>query len=190
MSLLFIFRNFNALSNKPVTSQRRDLTRNSCYLSHGNNQDLSYDQYFGSHATASQHRSFPLSSVISRHSLIFYYYNQSIYQMDPGESAKNGSPPYPYKSPYPFLPTSDKTMSKWIKLGLPLFVVAAIAGIVVGAVVGTRKNENRSISGTTGSSGVPGSASSAVSAKLAIGRFATATDSEFMVPLYPSTVSP
>ena len=84
-----------------------------------------------------------------------------------------------------------KPISKWIKWGLPLFIVAAIAGIVVGVIVG-RKNTNRSssASGATGSNGVPGSASSVVSAKLSMGRFATATDSEFMVPVYPSTVSP
>jgi len=88
--------------------------------------------------------------------------------------------------------SGKKPISKWIKLGIPLFIVAAIVGIVVGAVVGTRKNTNRS-SSASGGSGVPGSASSAaasaVSAKLAIGRFATATDSEFMVPLYPSTTN-
>jgi hypothetical protein len=70
-------------------------------------------------------------------------------------------------------------------------VLFAIVGIVVGIVVSrNRKNANRNSNGTTGGSGVPGSASSAVSAKLALGRFATATDSEFMVPLYPSTVRP
>jgi hypothetical protein len=95
--------------------------------------------------------------------------------------------------PYPYDQSSapgKKPISKWIKLGIPLFIVAAIAGIVVGAVVGTRKNTNSSSSGGSGSSGLPFAASSAVSVKLAVGRFATATDSEFMVPLYPSTVSP
>ena len=84
-----------------------------------------------------------------------------------------------------------KSRFNWKIVGITLLIVALIIiGIVVGVVVGNRKNTNRNSSGATGSSGVPGSASSAVSAKLAIGRFATATDSEFMVPLYPSTVSP
>ena len=121
---------------------------------------------------------------LSRLSLTFYYCNQSIYQMDRGSSEFLS--PYPYQSSAP----GKKPTSKWIKLGIPLFIVAAVVGIVVGAIVGTRKNTNGSNNGATGSSGVPGSASSAVSAKLAIGRFATATDSEFMVPVYPSTVSP
>ena len=82
-----------------------------------------------------------------------------------------------------------KSISKWILFGIPALIIVVIAGIV-GGVLGSRKNTNRSSSGAKESSGVPGSASSAVSAKLAIGRFATATDSEFMVPLYPSTVSP
>jgi hypothetical protein len=107
--------------------------------------------------------------------------------MDRGGSSADLLSPYPYQhqSSVP----GKKPISKWIKLGIPLFIVAAIVGIVVGAVVGTRKNSNRSSSGATGSSGVPGSASSAVSGQLAIGRFATATDSEYLVPLYPSTVS-
>jgi hypothetical protein len=86
-------------------------------------------------------------------------------------------------------PRTRKSVRKWIKLGIPLLVLV-IVGLVVGVVVGTRKSTNRSSSGaaSAGSSGNATSASSAVSAKLAIGRFATATDSEFMVPLYPSTV--
>jgi hypothetical protein len=94
----------------------------------------------------------------------------------------------PYRQSSGRTPGRKQPISKWIKLGIPLLIVAAIVAIVVGVVVGARKNTNSS--GAPGSNGVPGSASSAVSAKLAIGRFATATDSEFLVPLYPSTVSP
>ena len=83
---------------------------------------------------------------------------------------------------------SKKPINKWILFGVPVLIIVIIAGIV-GGVVGSRKNTNRS-SGAKGNNGDPASVSSAVSAKLAIGRFATATDSEFMVPLYPSTVSP
>ena len=93
--------------------------------------------------------------------------------------------PYPYqhKSPAPV----KKPTSKWIKVGIPVFVIV-IGAIVVGVVL-SQRHTNKNSSGAAESSGVPGSASSAVSVKLAIGRFATATDSEFMVPLYPSTVS-
>lgn len=110
--------------------------------------------------------------------------------MDRGGSSADLLSPYPYQ--HQSSAPGKKPISKWIKVGVPLFIAAAIAGIVVGVVVGTRRNTNSSSSsnsGASGSSGLP-FASSAVSAKLAVGRFATATDSEFMVPLYPSTVSP
>lgn len=169
-----------------------------------------------SHATVLSHgtsQRSPFESIIShpifkfklsRHSLTLYY-NQSIYQMDTphrGGSSADLLDNSPYGSGAPYYHQSSghiqspapgkKPISKWIKLGIPLLVVVAIVGIVVGVVVGTRKNSNRSStsSGAPGSNGGPGSASSAVSAKLSVGRFATATDSEFMVPLYPSTVSP
>lgn len=98
-------------------------------------------------------------------------------------------------NPYTFnrSPPAKKPVSKWIKLGIPLAILLAIVGLIVGVVIGTRKKTNRSSSsGAAGSAGSTGNsaASSAVSVKLAIGRFATATNSEFLVPLYPSTVSP
>jgi len=58
---------------------------------------------------------------------------------------------------------------------------------VVGGVVGSR-NKSKSASATS-STGGDAAASSAASIKLDVGRFATATDSEFMVPIYPSTTN-
>ena len=88
-------------------------------------------------------------------------------------------------------PSKKPKKANWKILGIALFVVLVIIALVLALVLGLRKKSNGGSSGATpGSSGVPGSASSAVSAKLALGRFATATDSEFMVPLYPSTVGP
>lgn len=85
-------------------------------------------------------------------------------------------------------PVRKKRTSNWIKFGIPVLVIVIIAA-VVGGVVGSRKSSTRSSSSSGGSSGdSSAAASSAVSAKLAIGEFPTATNSEFMVPLYPSTV--
>lgn len=89
-------------------------------------------------------------------------------------------------------PTPKRRTSNWIKFGVPVLVIVIIAA-VVGGVVGSRKS-NKNSSSTSGSdnanTGDPvAAASSAASVKLALGRFATATNSEFMVPIYPSTVS-
>lgn len=105
-----------------------------------------------------------------------------------------------YNSPYAahynqstgYLPPQQpkKALSKWIKFGIPLAILV-IAGAVVGGVVGSRKSSNDSKSSTSGgtSSSDPSvAASAAISAKTAVGRFATATDSFYQVPLYPSTV--
>ena len=88
-----------------------------------------------------------------------------------------------------------KPLSKWIKIGVPVLIAVIIAA-VVGGVVGSRNSNskdastsNSSSSSSSGSAGDTAAASSAISAKSAVGRFATATDSEFMVPIYPSTVS-
>lgn len=82
-----------------------------------------------------------------------------------------------------------KAVSNWLKFGLPI-AVAVILAAVLGGVLGSRaaKNKNSSTS-SSGSSSDPAAASSAVSAKNAVGIFPTATDSEFEVPIYPSTVS-
>jgi len=82
---------------------------------------------------------------------------------------------------------TKKRTSNWIKFGIPALIIIIIAA-VVGGVLGSRKSKESS-SSASGSTGSDAAASSAVSAKLAAGRFAVATDSQFMVPVYPSTVS-
>lgn len=98
----------------------------------------------------------------------------------------SGDPYYNSSSGYitPANPKKSLSKSKWIMFGVPVGVLV-IAGAVVGAVLATRHHGHNSSSKNSGS---PSAASSAVSAKNAVGIFATATDSEFMVPLYPSTV--
>ena len=83
------------------------------------------------------------------------------------------------------LPAKKRT-SNWIKIGVPVLILVII-GAVVGGVVGSR-SKSKSTSAAS-SLGGDAAASSAASIKLDIGRFATATNSEFMMPIYPSTVS-
>ncbi|KAJ7102093.1 heparinase II/III family protein [Mycena belliarum] len=69
-----------------------------------------------------------------------------------------------------------KQTSNWIKIGIPVLVLL-IAGGVVGAILATRKK------------GTSSSASVASGGKTEAGRFATATNSEYMIPIYPSTTN-
>ncbi|KAK7064360.1 Thiolase, N-terminal domain-containing protein [Favolaschia claudopus] len=77
-----------------------------------------------------------------------------------------------------------KRTSNWIKFGIPILLLV-IAGGVVGAILATRKKSSDSSSSS--SSGSSGDSNSDSSDKIGSGRFATATNSEFMMPIYPST---
>jgi hypothetical protein len=99
------------------------------------------------------------------------------------------SNPYGSGDPYynqssGFLPPQKpkQGVSPWIKFGIPVAVLVII-GVVVGAVVGTRKSSDNASSADASAA-----ASSAVEQKTSIGRFAVSTDSEWMLPVYPSTV--
>ncbi|KAJ6574948.1 heparinase II/III family protein [Mycena capillaripes] len=80
----------------------------------------------------------------------------------------------------PQRPTKKRT-SNWIKIGIPVLILL-IAGGVVGAILATRKKSSSSASSSSAAGGSSGSTS-----KIGSGRFATATNSEFMMPIYPST---
>ncbi|KAK0208173.1 chondroitin AC/alginate lyase [Desarmillaria ectypa] len=110
----------------------------------------------------------------------------------------NGNHPYGAGDPYynestgfitPMSAAKNKT-SNWIKFGIPV-VVLIIVGAVVGGVVGSRssKKDDPSSSSSTDAAAQASAASAAVTAKNDIGIYATATNSEFMVPLYPSTTN-
>ena len=86
-----------------------------------------------------------------------------------------------YITPQP--PVKKSGVSNWIKIGVPVLIVV-IVGAVLGGVLGSRK-----ANASSSSSGAQADASSAVSLKNEIGRYATATNSLYLVPLYPSTVS-
>lgn len=82
-------------------------------------------------------------------------------------------------------PVSKKRTSNWIKIGIPVLIVV-IAAAVVGGILGARHASNTKSSG--GSQDPASAASSAASLKSAVGRYATATESKYMIPVYPSTV--
>ncbi|PBK74963.1 hypothetical protein ARMSODRAFT_906138 [Armillaria solidipes] len=89
-----------------------------------------------------------------------------------------------------------KGISNWIKFGVPVAILV-IVGAVLGGVLGSRaanKNNNNggsggSSSGASSGGNAPADPSAAASAEQAIGIYATATNSYYMVPLYPSTTN-
>ncbi|KAJ7043594.1 chondroitin AC/alginate lyase [Mycena alexandri] len=98
----------------------------------------------------------------------------------------NDNPAYTQSTGYitPARPQKQGT-SKWIKIGIPVAVLV-IAGAVVGGIVGSRKHSS---SAATSSAAQSAAASSQASAKLAEGVFATATNSLYQIPVYPSTTN-
>ncbi len=88
-------------------------------------------------------------------------------------------------------------ISNWIEFGVPVAILI-IVGAVLGSVLGSRaanKNNNNggsggSSSGASSGGNAPADPSAAASTEQAIGIYATATNSYYMIPLYPSTVSP
>ncbi|KAI9513057.1 chondroitin AC/alginate lyase [Russula earlei] len=100
--------------------------------------------------------------------------------------------PYYHSSTGYIAPANNakKYSSPWIKFGVPVGILV-VAGAILAAVLATRHNHSASASASSGSSssGSPAAASSAIGAKNAVGIFPTATDSEFMVPIYPSTTN-
>ena len=106
----------------------------------------------------------------------------------------SGDPYYNESSGYITPMPLKKRTSNWIKFGIPVAICVIVAA-VVGGVVGSRHHDsNSSVSGAAagsgGSSGDQASAaSSAASVKNAIGLFPTGTNSLYLLPLYPSTVS-
>ncbi|KAJ7062689.1 heparinase II/III family protein [Mycena amicta] len=86
---------------------------------------------------------------------------------------------------YNMAPQRKKRTSKWVKFGIPLLVLLIAGGVVAGVLVS--RHHTSSSSASSSPSGSAASASAAVSAKNALGKFATATDSYYMMPIYVST---
>lgn len=104
----------------------------------------------------------------------------------------SGDPYYNESSGYITPMPMKKRTSNWIKIGVPVLVVV-IVGAVLGGVLGSRAgSSSKSSSSSSGNDNVSPSgeaaASSAAAVKNAIGVFPSATDSLYLLPLYPSTV--
>ncbi|KAF9462099.1 heparinase II/III family protein [Collybia nuda] len=84
-------------------------------------------------------------------------------------------------------PTKKRT-SNWIKVGVPVLILV-IVGAVVGGVLGSRSTKSKSDGSASSNAGSEAAASSAASVKLEVGRFASATNSAYMMPVYPSTTN-
>jgi hypothetical protein len=106
----------------------------------------------------------------------------------------SGAPFYNQSQGYitPMAQPTKRGMSPWLKFGVPAALV--IAAAVIAGVVATRHHGSASTSSSSSSSTAPpadpsAAASSAVENKAHIGVFPTSTNSLYMMPVYPSTVS-
>ncbi|CAL1695085.1 unnamed protein product [Somion occarium] len=86
----------------------------------------------------------------------------------------SGDPYYNESSGYITPMPMKKRTSNWVKFGIPVAIVVIVAA-VLGGVLGSRASKN--------------TASSAASVKNSIGVFPTATDSLYLLPIYPSTTN-
>ncbi|PCH33933.1 hypothetical protein WOLCODRAFT_135402 [Wolfiporia cocos MD-104 SS10] len=106
----------------------------------------------------------------------------------------SGDPYYNESSGFvaPHQSKPKRGMSNWIKIGVPVLIAIIIAA-VLGGVLGSRAHHNSSASSNAvanqASPTGAAAASSAASVKEAIGLFATATNSLYMLPIYPSTTN-
>ncbi|KAL7285465.1 hypothetical protein ACG7TL_000562 [Trametes sanguinea] len=86
-----------------------------------------------------------------------------------------------------------KTRSrKWLWIGVPV-AIAVILAAVLGGVLGSRAhkhhNDNASADASTSSPTGEAAASQAASIKEAVGLYPTGTNSQYLLPLYPSTTN-
>ena len=87
------------------------------------------------------------------------------------------------------------TRRKWLYIAIPVAAAAVILAAVLGGVLGSRDHNKSSSSSTSAdaSSSKPSgeaAASQAASIKEQVGLFPTGTDSQYLLPIYPATVSP
>jgi len=103
-----------------------------------------------------------------------------------------GDPYYNQSSGYIAPPNNEKprgkSTSKWVKFGIPVAILVII-GVVVGVVVGVKESKKTSSSSPAAQSAAAAAASSssvnAALEELATGKFAAATNSLYMVPIFP-----
>jgi len=115
--------------------------------------------------------------------------------LNQSQQGLNANHPYAAGDPYyaestgfitPQQAVKKRGMSNWIKFGVPFLIVVVVAA-VLGGVLGSRKSNNDVATSPSGSSGSVTHGSGAA-LNLADSRFATATNSKYLEPLYPSTV--
>lgn len=100
----------------------------------------------------------------------------------------SGDPYYNESSGFITPATPKKGTSNWIKFGIPVAVIVII-GAVVGGVLGSRSSHGSSGGGGGGGKAAGKAESSAASVKNELGRYATATNSDYLMPVYPSTTN-
>ncbi|TFY81844.1 hypothetical protein EWM64_g2166 [Hericium alpestre] len=120
-------------------------------------------------------------------------YNSINNQNQPGNASPYGSgdPYYNASSGYITPQNPPKSSKRWIWIGIPV-AIAVIVAAVVGGVVGSRHHSSSSSSASSSGGSAKGSeasASAAASVKNAIGVFPTSTNSDYLMPIYPSTAS-
>lgn len=115
------------------------------------------------------------------------------------DSRQGLTPNHPYGAGDPYYaestgyitpqPAKKRGISNWIKIGVPVLILIIVAA-VLGGVLGSRasKNDSASSNGASGADSNSPDGSGNNNVDLADSRFATATDSQWLEPLYPSTV--
>ncbi|KAF7784641.1 CAZyme family PL35 [Agaricus bisporus var. burnettii] len=116
------------------------------------------------------------------------------------DSRQGLTPNHPYGAGDPYYaestgyitpqPAKKRGISNWIKIGVPVLILIIVAA-VLGGVLGSRasKNDSASSNGASGAGSNSPDGSGNNNVDLADSRFATATDSQWLEPLYPSTTN-
>ncbi|KAI0079636.1 hypothetical protein K474DRAFT_1658995 [Panus rudis PR-1116 ss-1] len=103
----------------------------------------------------------------------------------------SGDPYYNESTGYITPMPVKKRTSNWLKIGVPVLIVVIVAA-VLGGVLGSRAHNKDSSSSASGADSVPtdeAAASSAAAVKNSVGVFPTATNSLYLLPIYPSTTN-
>lgn len=165
---------------------------NSPYEQHGNYDNYGtnqqdYGQHQGGYSDQGGYGNYNQQQPYSDHAN-----NLSTARLAAPGAAAAGAPGSPYGSGDGYYNESSgfvashpkkKKTSPWIKFGIPIAILI-IAGAVVGIVLGIKKHNDDSPAAAASKS-----AAAASSAAAALGVFPSATNSLYMVPIYPQTVS-
>jgi len=100
----------------------------------------------------------------------------------------SGDPYYNKSSGYMASGPGSRPKRNWLKIAIPVAILV-IVGAVVGGVLGSRASRNSNSPGGNNSNGDGNDGNSDGGVKNGLGRFPTATDSFYGMPIYPSTVS-